>query len=266
MTSQATSHVSNKVLTSILLTIFVAVVGIYFIGSKQKYARSEHYISVEGYAEREVIADTVDWSMSFEHIGVDQQELEIQNSAEKINLNKILIEQGLNQNEIEIYNYVREDFSSRHRNEDGPIKYRVGYYVHVKSNKVDLVAKLKNNITKLVDVSNYGLSNNTLRVSCSDQEIIDREITHLAAQNAIERAKDLTKSLNLKLKKIISIETPNSWGQPRYPEMDGMVLNSVSLGHARGMVGPVIEAEDNASEAMTKRKVKASIKMKIAIK
>lgn len=271
MTSTQTPHlhnsISNKVFMFVLVTIFVAMAGIYFIGGNHKGAHLDRSICVEGHAEREVIADIVDWNMSFEHVGIDQQELEIRNSAEKSSINKILLDQGLEQSEIEIYNYVREDFSSRRRNENAPIQYRVGYNVHVNTNKVDLVAKLKNNITKLVDVSNYGLSSNTLRVSSSDQESIEREIVRLAAQNAIERAKDLTKFLNVKLKKIIAIETPNSWGQSRYPEMDGMALNAVSFGMSKGMAGgPVIEAEDNASEAMTKRKIKASIRMKIAIK
>lgn len=266
MTS-STSQVSNKVLNTILVTIFVAMAGIYFIGSKQKCTRSEHSIYVEGHAEQEVIADTVDWNMSFEHVGIDQQELEIRNSAEKENLNKILLEQGLDQEEIEIYNYVREDFSSRRRNENDPIRYRVGYYVHVKSNKVDLIAKLKNDITKLVDVSNYGLSNNDIYVLCSNQESIDREIIRLAAQNVLERAKDLTSSLNLKLKRIMSIETPNTWRSSRHPEMDGVAFNCENSISAKGMVGgPIIAAENNASEAMTKRKVQASIRMKIAIK
>lgn len=265
MTLPGTS-VSSKVLTLILVTVFVAMAGMYFVKSNHRSANFERCIYVEGHAEREVIADLVDWNMSFEHVGTDQQELEIRNSAEKASINKILLDQGLDQNEIEIYNYVREDFSLRRRNENAPISYRVGYYVHVNSNKVDTIAKLKNNISKLIDVSNYGLSSNVLHVSCSDQESIDREMTRLAAQNALERAKDLTKFLKVKLKKIISIETPTSWGQSKYPEMDGIALNSVSLGATRAMAGPIIEAEDNASEAMTKRKMKASIKMRIAIK
>ena len=45
----------------------------------------------------------------------------------------------------------------------------------------------------------------------------------------MERAKDLTKFLNVKLKKIVTIEAPNFWRQSSFPEAEGMVLNDVGM-------------------------------------
>lgn len=260
-----TTLVNSKTVTLILSAIFVAIAGISLIGTRHKSDRGDRCIYVEGHAEREVIADTVDWDMSFEHSGTDQQELEVRNAAEKSGINRILVEQGIEQNEIEIYNYVKEDFSRR-RNEEDPIKYRVGYHVHVKTTKVDLVAKLKNNITKLINGSTYGIVSNDLRVSCSDQESIDREVTRLAAENALERAKDLTKFLSVKLKKILTIETPTIGSHYFYPEADGITLNNARAFATKSIAGPIIDPENNASETMAKRKVRVSVRMRIAIK
>ena len=172
-----------------------------------------------------------------------------------------MIDQGISQEEIEMYNYIKEDYLGQ-RDNNSPVKYRIGYYVHIKTEKLNLVTALKNNISKLLG-GNYGLVKNSLKGSCSNQETINRELARLAAENAMERAKDLTKFLNVKLKKIVTIEAPNFWRQSSFPEAEGMVLNDV------GMLSKAVtanQAEDNASEAMKKQKMHASIRIKIAIK
>ena len=252
---------NNKVATILLGGVLVAIAGISLLNDRNKISDSNNrYICVEGIAEREFIADTADWTLCFEHIGADQQAIEQKNAEEKVFINKILTNQGIPQEEIEMYNYVKEDYSRRN-DYDTPVKYRVGYFVRVKTDKLSLVTKLKNNISKLL-AGNFGLIRNSLKISCSKQEDINRELTRLAAENAMERAKDLTKFLDVKLKKIISIETPNLWGQSGSPEVDGVMLNS--FGSVKAMAPN--QSEDNASEAMMRQKMHASIRMKISIK
>ena len=252
---------NSKVATILLGGILVAIASISFLNEKNKNSNGHRNICVEGFVEKEVVADTADWTLCFEHIGTDQQAIEQKNAEEKVAVNKLLIDQGISQEEIEMYNYVREDYSRRNDN-NSPVKYRVGYYVRVKTDKLNVVTNLKNNISKLLG-GNYGLVKNSLKVSCSNQESINRELARLAAENAMERAKDLTKFLNVKLKKIVSIEAPNFWSQSSFPEADNVIINGVGL-TAKALAPN--QAEDNASEALTKQKMHASIKMKIAIK
>lgn len=248
----------NKVTTVLLGAILVAIASIGFINEKQKNSRGDRSIYVEGNVEREVIADTADWTMCFEHVGVNQQELDRRNSEEKLLVNEMLLDHGISQGEIEMYNYVKED---RRRNNDGDslTKYRVGYFVHVKTDKLALVAKLKNGISEILD-GNFGLVRNTLKVSCSKQDKINRELAKLAAENAMEKAKDMAESLKLKLQKIITVEAPNFWMQSEFPEIDA--VNGIAMMKA---MSPN-RAEDNAAETMMKRKVHASIRLRVSIK
>ncbi|MBR1734128.1 MAG: SIMPL domain-containing protein [Alphaproteobacteria bacterium] len=255
---------SRKTATVLLGAVLVAIASISFINEKQKNSNSNRCIFVEGYAEREINADKADWTMCFEHIGTDQLELEQRNSEEKLIVNKFLIDQGISQNEIEMYNYVKEDYRYRHNdNVNEPVKYRVGYFVHVKTDKLNLVANLKNNISKYIG-GNFGLVKNSLRVFYSKQEEVNQELARLAADNAMKRAKDLTSFLKVKLKKIMIIEAPNFWNQSKFPEIDSM--NGIMLKSMAVSAAAPNTAENNASEAMTKQKAQASIKLKIAIK
>lgn len=258
---------SNSKVTTILLGgILIALASIAFINEKQKNGKGDRSIYVEGNVEREVIADTADWTMCFEHIGTDQQELDHRNSEEKLVINKVLLDKGISQGEIEMYNYVREDRRRNNNNDENSyvIRYRVGYFVHIKTDKLALVAGLKNNISKMLG-GNFGLVQNTLKVSCSKQEEINQELAKLAAANAMEKAKDMTKSLKLKLKKIITIEEPNFWTQSSFPEID--TINGFAMSRKTAMLSPNSNhAEDNASDAMMKQKVHASIKMRVSIK
>ena len=82
--------------------------------------------------------------------------------------------------------------------------------------------------------------------------------------NAMKNAKDLCEFLKVKLGKIISIDAPNIYTESTYPEIDGGLFR-VNMLKSAGTANSSA-AEDNASENMTKQKVKASISMKIAIK
>lgn len=254
---------NNKIVTVLLGGILVAIAVISFLNEKNKNNHGDRSIYVEGTVEREIVADRAEWTLCFEHIGTDQQAIERKNAEEKIAVNKVLIDQGISQDEIEMYNYVKEDYSRRNNDDNLPVKYRVGYFIRVKTDKLSQVTSLKNNISKLLG-GNYGLVKNFLKISCSNQETINRELARLAAENAMERAKDLTKFLNVKLKKVITIEAPSFWGQSSFPEADSIMLNGVGVTTTKAITQN--QAEDNASETMAKQKMHASIRMKIAIK
>lgn len=251
----------NKATTVLLTAILISIMGISFIGQKQKSDKSGRVITVEGNVEREVMADNAEWTLCFEHIGANQEYLESKVANEKEAVNKLLLDKGIQQQEIEIYNYVKQDYSRRNRDDDEiTVRYRVGYFVQVKTKKVNLVANLKNNISKLID-NDMGLIRNTMQVSCSNRNDINRELTRLAAAAALKNAENLSEFLKIRLGKIVTIDTPRIWTESNYPEMDGGMLR---VNMAKGVTSTA--AENNASDNMTKQKIHAALTMRIAIK
>ena len=249
---------TNSMITFMFAALLAVVVGAILISKNHSRRNVERrHVNIEGEAEREVIADTAEWSLYFEHIGKKQSDLNKKVSAEQPRVIEFLVNNGISKDEIEIFNYIREDHYDR--NNRDAIRYRMGYCVHIKTKKIEIVTNLKNNLSELF-TENIGIVRNSLEVSYSKQSEVEQELYKEAAQNAVDKASDLAKSLKLKIRKILKIEFPRFHTTSLVPNVDAMG------GHHNRFMAVARSPEGNASREMMKRKIKANVSMQIGIK
>lgn len=247
----------NSIITIMFVAILAVVIGSVFIWKFQsgRGAADCRYINIEGEAEREVMADTAEWSIYFEHVGEKQSDLNKMISLEKPKVLEFLIDNGISKDEIEFFNYIKEDHGDKKGND--AIRYRMGYCAHIKTTKMKTVTNLKNNLSELFS-EDIGIVRNILEVSYSKQAKVEQELCKKATQNAIDKALDLTDFLKIKLKKILKIENPRFYTSSLVPNVD--------MNGGRRMMATFQNAEENASNEILKRKIKANINLQIEIR
>lgn len=247
----------NRIITLMFISLLAVVIGAIFI-SKFQLGKSPdlRYINIDGEAEKEVIADTAEWSLYFEHIGEKQSDLNKRISAEKPWVLDFLVNNGISKEEIEFFNYIKEDYRNRKKHED--IRYRMGYCVRIKTKKMEIVTNLKNNLSELFS-EDIGIVRNILEVSYSKQAKAEQELYKEAVKNALDKASDLTKFLKIKLRKILKIEAPRFYTSSLVPNVD------MAGGHNR-LMAVLHNPEESASKEMLKRKIKANVSIQVGIR
>jgi hypothetical protein len=247
----------NRIVTLMFIALLAVVIGAIFI-SKFQAGKSpdSRYINIEGEAEREVIADTAEWSLYFEHAGEKQSDLNKKISAEKPRVFDFLVNNGISKDEIEFFNYIKEDYHNR-KNRDA-IRYRMGYCVRIKTKKMEIVTRLKNNLSELFS-EDTGIVRNILEVSYSKQAEVEQDLYKEATKNALDKASDLTKFLKIKIRKILKIEAPRFYTTSLVPNVDMMG------GHNR-LMAVLQNPEGAVSQEMMKRKIKANVSVQVGIR
>lgn len=235
----------------------LAVCAVFLYKSNNKESETPRTMHVEGKAEYEADADIADWIMCFEHTGEVRSELQREIDQEKHEVIAFLVHNGIPEKDIEFYNYIKEDYSRNRNKQEYIPRYRMGYSVRVKTEAVDLVTKLKNNLTEIFN-KNLEIVKNNIRLTCSKQEEIELSLYKNAVQNAISKAKSVSESAGLKVDKIITIENPIFMTESPYQEhsfMKYMDTNSVSFA-----------PDNNASQVMKRRKIKGTVNLTVSIK
>lgn len=244
---------NNKIIVTLLITVLVIVACIAFIykagGGEGKYQRC---INIEGYAEHEVIADIAEWSIYFERCGDKYADLSKMVEDDKPKVLKFLLQHGVKSEDIEFYNYIKEDYSKLEKY-DGVRRYKVGCCAKIKTDAVDIVTNLKNSIFELCE-DNVSVVRDELVLKYSKQEELERVVCKKAVKNAMDKALDITKFMGLKLGKIIQIGNARVNMFAPYASFDAAYVNVRS------------HPENTAAKNMKNKKIQAHIDLKIGIK
>lgn len=252
---------NNRVITILLsavLTIVVCVAFLYKINSKEsnKHSRS---MQIEGKAECERIADIADWSMYFEHVGEKRSDLRRKIEIEKNKVISFLVHNGISEKDIEFYNYIKKEYNNRRNHESNTenAHYRMGYCVRIRTNQVDIATKLKNDLFEIFD-DDLGIVKNNLKLICSNQNEIEKELYEKAIKDALSKAKDISKSIGIKLGKIIKIDNPRFITESLHPEVDMMGIQRVN--------SITFDPDGKGSQMMKRQKIKGYINIMVNIK
>lgn len=246
----------NKVVTTLIGTFALIIVAVSFINKSDD--KSFRHMDVEGVAECEVIADTAEWLIYFEHVGDRRSELNRIVEIEKPKVLQFLVDHGINEKEIEFYNYIKEELFGEGNKY---IRYKVGYCVYIKTQAVDTVTSIKNNISELLG-ADYGIVRNVLELKYSKQSDIECELYKEAIKNAVDKADDVLKAAKLKLKKVIKIGLPRFNVTSETPQIDEGIYCMKAM---KKTLGRNAEPEASASNSIIKKKIKAKINVSVGI-
>lgn len=194
------------------LIVFASIaLGAYLLGNSiERFKKEDRYISVKGFAEREVKADLVIWSMK---IRTASDDLIKGNSALETTKNKViqfLTDKGVNSNEIVPKNLTVKD---REANEYAPPnagkqwRYIIEEIIEVRSNNVDAIQKISRMTSELLNAG-VALSNKNewlgsgLEYIFTQLNAIKPDMLSEAIKNAKGAAGQFTKESDTKLGKL----------------------------------------------------------------
>ncbi len=135
-----------------LIAIGLALLG-YIVGYDFLQAKKlDRVVSVKGMAERVIEADLVIWPITIKGVGNNLQEINNKIEQDRIKLNAYLLNQGIDQQEIELGQYnVFDTFTNSHdRKDDNSSRYVITAITELTSNKVTLIKKIYQAIPELV--------------------------------------------------------------------------------------------------------------------
>src|SRR5689334_14922800 len=146
----------KKGLTLIALGIFAGLfLGAYVLGhSIERFKAGNRYISVKGFAEREVKADFAIWSLKISVASEVLQEGNKSIANAKSKVIDFLIKNGINSNEI-----IQQDLTVSDKlaqeyfnpNASANPRYRIIETIEVRSTNVDVVQKVSRMTNELLD-------------------------------------------------------------------------------------------------------------------
>lgn len=242
-----------------IFATLVIIGGIAFLYKVQKGIVSHpRYMEVSAETEKEVLADRAVWNLVFDRTGQDQAELNRILLEQKNIVQNFFVEKGISKEDMEFSFFIREEYrSSKLPLLDKPT-YRAGYNLGIKSKNVDLILKVKDNLSTLYE-QGIIVTSNRLSFRCSLNEKIKQELSLEAYKKAYAKAQEVAKSLNVNLKKISKIYEPNYGVEDFHMNhfYSGMVM-------AKAMNGT--DGEEAESQKAPKRKITAHVRLDIEIK
>ncbi len=140
----------------IILGAFIAI-GLtllgYIVGSDFLQAKKlDRVVSVKGMAERVIESDLVIWPITIKGVGNNLQEINNKIEQDRIKLNTYLLNQGIDQQEIELgqYNVFDTFTDSYNKNNNDSNRFVITAITVLTSNKVNLIKKIYQAIPELV--------------------------------------------------------------------------------------------------------------------
>ncbi|MEJ6979372.1 SIMPL domain-containing protein [Pedobacter sp. P351] len=197
--------------TSLFIVSFIVVCGAIFsawlIGrALERFKKEDRYISVKGFAEREVKADMVIWSLK---VGLGSNDLRAGSAAMEIAKNQVigfLLKNGINSSEI-----TEKDLNVQDRqanayeapNANYTFRYIIRETIEVRSQKVDLVQRVSRKtgdlLTAGVVLSTDEWSGSGLKFIFSKLNEIKPKMLTEAINNARNAAVQFTRESNTQL-------------------------------------------------------------------
>ncbi len=202
----------KKGLALIALSIVVGLTfGAYLLGkSIERFKSDDRYISVKGFAEREVKADLVIWSMKI-RIAINDPQLgnvSMNNSKEKVL--QFLTKNEINREEIILRDLTVTDKQANEYSNPNPnekFRYLIEETIEVRSNNVDQVQKVSRMTNELLNAGVVISTKNDwtgtgLKFIFTKLNTIKPEMLSEATRNAKSAAEEFTKESKTNLGKM----------------------------------------------------------------
>ncbi len=202
----------KKGLSFIALALFTGIIlGAYILGkSIERFKTDDRSISVKGFAEREVKADFVIWSLK---LRMPTNELQEGNKSIEIAKSKViafLTKNGINSNEIIQQDLRVTDKQAREYdqvNAAGNLRYIIEEAIEVRSNNVDLVQKVSRMTSELLSTgvalaTSEDWRGSALKFIFTKLNTIKPEMLSEATVNARKAAEEFTTESNTRLGKM----------------------------------------------------------------
>ena len=214
-------------------------------------------IEVSAEAEKIISADRATWSISFDRTGPDQTKLNKLLLADRNVVQKFFETNGIEKEDMEFSFFVREDYRETKKNKK--TVYRAGYNLVIKSKDVKKILALRDNLSGLYE-KGIALSDNRVDFKCSTNEEIQNQLINEAATKAYAKAKNLARTLHIKIRRIHKIYDPNC-------EIEGMNQRFYAV-KSFGAVNSVdgVSGNQNNQQPVPKRKMKIFLRMDVEIK
>lgn len=245
-------NIWNFFLLFAILAIFACVGFIYKI--QKGVLISPRCIEVSAEVEKTVLADKATWSIVFDKVGDNQLELNQILQADKNKVQKFFIQKGIQNKDMEFSFFIHEEGRPRKPEFETRQSYRAGYNLTIKSDDVDRILRMRNDLSGLYS-QGILLTHNRLTFGCSVDEKVKQELTIKAAQKALKKAEEMARALNIRIKKINKVYDPDLHGA--FPLMTDGVFNNKAI---------MTSYESEIPDSVPQRKIKARIRMDVEIR
>lgn len=213
-------------------------------------------IEVSAEAEKTISADRATWTIGFDRTGLNQIELNRLLLADRDVVQRFFETNGIKRENMEFAFFVREDY--RETKKTDKTVYRAGYNLVIKSDDVEKILALRDNLSGLYE-KGIVLSNNSIDFKCSTNEKVQNQLTNEAAVKAYAKAQSLARALRVKVRRIHKIYEPSC-----HTEGDNRFYATKSFAAVNSVDG-VGGGREN-SQPVPKRKVKVYLRMDVEIK
>lgn len=175
---------NSKIISATIIAVSIVILGFCLKSGIDEFAHNDRQVSVRGLSEREVPADLVTWPISYSVAGNNLQDLYRQVNKYNGTITNFLTSNGIDKDEISInppdtYNATSNQYRSSSFNFD----YAINCTVTVTTKKVDLVRKLLNRQSELLN-EGIAFSNSYINYQFTGLNSIKPEMIAEATRNA----------------------------------------------------------------------------------
>lgn len=175
---------NSKIISATIIAVSIVILGFCLKSGIDEFAHNDRQVSVRGLSEREVPADLVTWPISYSVAGNNLQDLYRQVNKYNGTITNFLTSNGIDKDEISInppdtYNATSNQYRSSTFNYD----YSISCTVTVTTKKVDLVRKLLNRQSELLN-EGIAFSNSYINYQFTGLNSIKPEMIAEATRNA----------------------------------------------------------------------------------
>lgn len=193
---------NSKIISAAIIAVSIVILGFCLKSGIDEFAHNDRQVSVRGLSEREVKADLVTWPISYSVAGNNLQDLYRQVNKYNGTITNFLTSNGIDKDEISInppdtYNATSNQYRSSSFNFD----YAINCTVTVTTKKVDLVRKLLNRQSELLN-EGIAFSNSYINYQFTGLNSIKPEMIAEATRNARAAADKFAEDSDSRIGKI----------------------------------------------------------------
>lgn len=193
---------NSKIISAAIIAVSIVILGFCLKSGIDEFAHNDRQVSVRGLSEREVKADLVTWPISYSVAGNNLQDLYRQVNKYNGTITNFLTSNGIDKDEISInppdtYNATSNQYRSSTFNYD----YSISCTVTVTTKKVDLVRKLLNRQSELLN-EGIAFSNSYINYQFTGLNSIKPEMIAEATRNARAAADKFAEDSDSRIGKI----------------------------------------------------------------